>query len=51
MWDEFQQQHFILRAMLFVTIQDRPALVVFWNKHLKAIKDAPSPWMKLMLYD
>jgi hypothetical protein len=26
MWHEFQQQHFNLRAMLFVTIQDRPAL-------------------------
>jgi hypothetical protein len=26
MWDEFQQQHFNLRAILFVTIQDEPAL-------------------------
>jgi hypothetical protein len=26
MWDEFQQQHFNLRTMLFVTIQDGPAL-------------------------
>jgi hypothetical protein len=25
-WDEFQQQHFNLRAMLFVTIQDGPTL-------------------------
>jgi hypothetical protein len=26
MWDEFQEQHFNLRAMLFITIQDGPAL-------------------------
>jgi hypothetical protein len=26
MWDEFQHQYFNLRAMLFVTIQDGPAL-------------------------
>jgi hypothetical protein len=26
MWDEFQQQHFNLRAMLFITIQDGPTL-------------------------
>jgi hypothetical protein len=26
MWDVFQQQHFNLRAILFVTIQDVPAL-------------------------
>jgi hypothetical protein len=25
-------------------------LVVFWDKHLKAIKDAPSAWMKLVVY-
>jgi hypothetical protein len=41
MWDEFQQQHFILRAMLFITIKMDLLLVVFWDKHLKAIKDAP----------
>jgi hypothetical protein len=26
MWDEFQQQHFNIRAMFFVTIQDGPTL-------------------------
>jgi hypothetical protein len=26
MWNEFQQQHFNLQAMLFVTIQDGSAL-------------------------
>jgi hypothetical protein len=26
MWDEFQQQHFNLRAMLYVTIQDGSSL-------------------------
>jgi hypothetical protein len=26
MWDEFQQQYFNLRAMLFIRIQDEPAL-------------------------
>jgi hypothetical protein len=25
-------------------------LVVFWDKHLKATKDAPGAWMKLMVY-
>jgi hypothetical protein len=51
MWDEFQQQHFNLRAMLFATIQDMGLLlVVFQDKHLKAIKDAPGAWMKLVVY-
>jgi hypothetical protein len=25
-------------------------LVVFWDKHLKSINDAPSGWMKLVVY-
>jgi hypothetical protein len=25
-------------------------LVVFWDKHLNAIKDEPSAWMKLVVY-
>jgi hypothetical protein len=38
MWDEFQQQHFNLRAMLFVTIQDGPALGSISGQSFKGYK-------------
>jgi hypothetical protein len=34
---------------LFVKIQDGHA-VVFRDKHLKTINDAPGAWMKLVVY-
>jgi hypothetical protein len=38
MWDEFQQQHFNLRAMLFVTIQDGTALNSILGQAFKVYK-------------
>jgi hypothetical protein len=38
MWDEFQQQHFNLRAMLFVTIHDGPALGSILGQAFKGYK-------------
>jgi hypothetical protein len=38
MWDEFQQQHFNLRAMLFVKIQDGPALDSISGQAFKSYK-------------
>jgi hypothetical protein len=38
MWDEFQQQHFNLRAMLFVTIQDGPAFGSISGQPFKGYK-------------
>jgi hypothetical protein len=38
MWDEFQQQHFNLRAMLFVTTQDGPALGSILGQAFKGYK-------------
>jgi hypothetical protein len=38
MWDEFQQQHFNLRVMLFVTIQDGFALGSILGQALKGYK-------------
>jgi hypothetical protein len=38
MWDEFQQQHFILRAMLFITIQDRLTLGSISGQAFKSYK-------------
>jgi hypothetical protein len=38
MWDEFQQQHFHLRAMLFITIQDRPTLSSISRQVFKGYK-------------
>jgi hypothetical protein len=38
MCDEFQQQHFNLRAMLFVTIQDAPALDSISGQAFKCYK-------------
>jgi hypothetical protein len=38
MWDEFQQQHFNLRALLFVTIQDRSALDSISGQTFKGYK-------------
>jgi hypothetical protein len=38
MWDEFQQQHFNLRAMLFVTIQDGYALGSILEQEFKGYK-------------
>jgi hypothetical protein len=37
-WDEFQQQHFNLRAMLFITIQDGPALGSISRQAFKGYK-------------
>jgi hypothetical protein len=38
MWDEFQQQHFNLRAMLFITIQDGSGLGSISGKAFKGYK-------------
>jgi hypothetical protein len=38
MWDEFQQQHFNLQAMLFVTIQDGHALDSIAGQAFKGYK-------------
>jgi hypothetical protein len=38
MWDKFQQQHFNLRAMLFVTIQDGHALGSILGQAFKGYK-------------
>jgi hypothetical protein len=38
MWDEFQQQHFNLPAMLFITIQDEPALGSILGQAFKGYK-------------
>jgi hypothetical protein len=38
MWDEFEQQHFNLRVMLFVTIQDGPALDSILGQAFKGYK-------------
>jgi hypothetical protein len=38
MWDEFQQQHFNLRAMLFVTIQDGHVLDSILGQAFKGYK-------------
>jgi hypothetical protein len=38
MWDEFQQQYFNLRAMLFTTIQDGPALDSISRQTFKGYK-------------
>jgi hypothetical protein len=38
MWDEFQEQHFNLRAMLFITIQDGPALGSISRQAFKGYK-------------
>jgi hypothetical protein len=38
MWDEFQQQHFNLRAMLFVTIQHGPSLGSILGQAFKGYK-------------
>jgi hypothetical protein len=38
MWDEFQQQYFTLRAMLFVTIQDGPTLGSISGQAFKGYK-------------
>jgi hypothetical protein len=37
-WDEFQQQYFNLRAMLFITIQDVPALGSISGQEFKGYK-------------
>jgi hypothetical protein len=37
-WDEFQQQDFNLRAMLFITIQDVPALGSILGQSFKGYK-------------
>jgi hypothetical protein len=37
-WDEFQQQHFNLRAMLFITIQDGSALSSILRQAFKGYK-------------
>jgi hypothetical protein len=38
MWDEFQQQHFNLRAMLFIIVQDGPALSSISGEAFKGYK-------------
>jgi hypothetical protein len=38
MWDDFHLQHFNLRAMLFVTIQDVPALGSISGQSFKGYK-------------
>jgi hypothetical protein len=38
MWDEFQQQYFNLRAMLFIRIQDEPALGSILGQAFKSYK-------------
>jgi hypothetical protein len=38
MWDDFHLQHFNLRAMLFVTIQDGPALGSISGQSFKGYK-------------
>jgi hypothetical protein len=38
MWDEFQQQYFNLRAMLFITIQDGPVVGSISGKKFKGYK-------------
>jgi hypothetical protein len=38
MWDEFQQQYFNLQAMLFITIQDAPALGSILGQAFKGYK-------------
>jgi hypothetical protein len=38
MWDEFQQQHFNLRTMLFITIKDGPALDSISGQSFKCYK-------------
>jgi hypothetical protein len=38
MWDEFQQQHFNLQAMLFGTIQDGHALGIILGQAFKGYK-------------
>jgi hypothetical protein len=38
MWDEFRRQHFNLRAMLFVAIQDGPALGSILGQAFKGYK-------------
>jgi hypothetical protein len=38
MWDEFQRQHFNLRSMSFITIQDGSALGCFSRQAFKGYK-------------
>jgi hypothetical protein len=38
MWDEFQQQHFNLRTMFFITIQDGSALYSILEQAFKGYK-------------
>jgi hypothetical protein len=38
MWEEFQQQHFNLRGMLFITIQDEPTLGSILGQAFKGYK-------------
>ena len=45
MWDEYRQEHFTLRAIIFVTINDYPALFALLGQ-IKERRHALFVWIK-----
>ena len=50
MWDEYKQEHFDLRALLFITINDWPALSNLQDSQIRDIMHAHTASVILEVY-